>query len=211
MYYQKPESRFDDGRKLLISFVPEEDMGIANPTTTQSWANRLAKHLNAKKKNFSTVVYNQAGTHKDANTRVSGTYTDFLVVYTVDYASSPPPELAKVVDEIKHLDEQSKMLMWLAQYDADSYRDSGLSELFQFWHVLTGKGKNGTRFRKPGEDPAWEDDLTDAASHIHNHPSCDQKSPVCPKHQSSTTANNQNNTAQSPSFIKRIFGWRRSN
>lgn len=169
-----------DRRRLLISFVPEEGLSSGLESKTRMWAQQFSRHLNNGMRNFSALVYREPGTHQAENNRISGTYSDFLVVFTVDYASESPPELDKIIEENHQLGDQNSIRMWLARYDADSY--SIWAKEYKYWHVLTGKGKDGERFRRygEGEGDAWKDDLTDAAKAIHDHPSCDRPSDICP-------------------------------
>ncbi len=167
----------------------------------KTWVDHFAKHLNAKQ-NFSAVVRAQAGDNNDATKRLSGTYTDFLAVFTVDYADQPPDELDKVINEISDLTDQNCLIMWLAKYDADDYRDTKLFKKYQKWHTLSGTGKDGARFKELDE-PGGRDDLADAANTIYKHKTCALPSPVCPKYQeSSPNGQNQNN----PSLLTKLFG-----
>ena len=194
MNLQKPSQTYVEGRQIIISFVPESD-DTPSSATTKTWAEQLSKHLNIKKQDLSVLVFAHAGKHQDENTRASGSLSDFLAVFTVDYVLSPPPEFQEIIKKLHDLkDHTDKILLWLVQYDKDDYQESVFYKETLVhgkhldWHVLKGKGDGGARVSiKP--EPGYKDDLADAASIIYNHENCAKKSAVCPKYQGYTETN----------------------
>lgn len=191
-----------ENRRLLVSYKPENYPVNKDKATIKDWSEQFSMRLNLKNREFSTVISANAGVHKDEIERISGSYTDFLVVFTTYYANTPPSVFDKVAAELNDVGNKTSLLMWLAKYDPDDINDSILYEKCRCWHVLSGKGHEG-RFREI-EEQGWRDDLSDAAKAIHNHPSCNQKSDICPKF---VQTGNPGENDKQQSFVSSLLGF----
>lgn len=193
MNSRKANARIDNStRKLRLSFRPEQ---LHTGTySTREWVIQFCRRLEHLK--IATVLEEKIdGHHRDDKRHLSrdnACYTDFLVVSTLDYAESPPEQLAEAISHR----ESAGTLMWILKLDPDDFRESAFGQ-YDWWHALSGSEHEG-RFKELGKD-GWKDEQTQAAKLISNHPSCEHPSPACPNH--------RREPAASPSFSSRLGGW----
>lgn len=209
MNHVKAKPRYDENkRNLLISYVPDQS-GIDTKYPTFAWAQQFKRRLDVLK--ITTILSGGTidGYHRDDDrhiSRDSACYTDFLVLFTLDYAEKPPEQLNEVIHNrncLRGYENSDKTLMWILKLDSLDFRVCEFGQ-YSWWHVLKGS-EYQERFIIELDEVTCRDEQTKAAQLISDHPSCEWHSPVCPSHQTEQSA--------SPGFtfrLPRLFGWRGS-
>jgi len=163
-------------------------------------------HVNAE-----LVEKQKASSHKDAEDvieiRNGPSYTDFLVVFTLDYSEAyskaPPKQLVDAIHNRNCLcGSDNPLIMWILKLHPDDFRLTDFGK-HPWWHQLIGTEYQG-RF-KGLEKEGWDNEQTKAAQLINDHPSCKKHSPICPNHKIEQSA--------SPRFtfrLPKLFGQRGS-
>lgn len=204
----KAKPRYDESkRNLLISYVREQsDIDTKYPTL--AWAQQFKRRLDVLK--ITTVLEEKTdGYHRDDTRHVSrdsACYTDFLVLFTLDYAEKPPEQLNEIIRNrncLRGYEDIDETLMWILKLDSLDFRICEFGQ-YSWWHVLKGS-EYQERFIVELDQVTGRDEQTKAAQIINDHPSCKKHSPVCPNHQIEQSP--------SPRFIFRLsklFGRRGS-
>jgi hypothetical protein len=163
----KPVPRFAAKRNARLSFVPEA--AEASPgCTVRTWTHEFGNRLRARK--IDVVIAALVGAH-ECEGRLTGSLSDLIVVFTVDYVLNPPSAVGELLDDVRSGALPDPPGLWLARYDQDDFVATAFGDI-ALWHVLSGSG-NGGRFRHQ-EDPSdvatggWKDDLSRAVDLVMN-------------------------------------------
>lgn len=190
MNHVKAKPRYDENkRNLLISYVPEQS-GIDTKYPTLAWAQQFKRRLDILKITAALSGGTIDGYHRDDArhiSRDSACYTDFLVLFTLDYAEKPPEQLEVVIQNRNCLhnnnnSDSDNLLMWILKLDSLDFRICEFGQ-YSWWHVLKGS-EYQERFIVELGQVTCDDEQNKAAQLISEHPDCGQPSPVCPNHQS---------------------------
>lgn len=174
----KPAVNTEDPRTLLISYASEKPhiSQHASGHSTEKWVEQFSRRL--QHLNIRTVPTDVNINHQQLpiETRNTASPTDYLVIFTLDYSEKLP---SNQLPESIEAQQRVGTLMWVLKLCADEFCVCRIGQ-HPWWHKLQGSASNG-RFKKLS-DPDWEDEHTEAATTIHEHPSCDRYSSACPNH-----------------------------
>lgn len=127
---------------------------------------------------------NPNANEEDVIRRDTREFTDFMVVYTVDFAAALPDELRTFVENLQKVRQEKPPLMWLATLDKTTSWKHMLK--YDNWHELNTIVKmeqfRNLRFPRPRETQDWQDEIASAAAEISSHRSCElRNAKSCPR------------------------------